>query len=209
MPLFGTRGTTGAQTASSRGARHSSGWAQLLEHLRTSESLRILDIGPTSAGNINFITGLGHSVYMANLVDEAARPEYGTTGSDGETTFDASSFLVQNLDFAGRRFNVVLFWDTADFLPVELVQPIVDRLHEVMEPDGRLLAYFHNKPTGDETHFSRYHLSNTQEIAFERVGGHPLVSTYTNRLVENLFHAYQGYKFLLAKDALREVIITR
>ena len=47
--------------------RHSSGWKEMLKNLQRRESLRILDIGPTSSGNINFVTGMGHSIYMSNF----------------------------------------------------------------------------------------------------------------------------------------------
>src|SRR5580698_6184783 len=104
--LFG-----GSDSTSTRGAdatrvpRHSSGWKELLKHLRDAESLRILDIGPTSSTNINYITSLGHSVYMANLVEEAAKPEWIIPAKDGQPErFDVDSFLSTNLSFSGRIF---------------------------------------------------------------------------------------------------------
>ena len=48
--------------------RHSTGWAAMLKYLKEEESLQVLDIGPTSASNINLLTSLGHSLYMAELV---------------------------------------------------------------------------------------------------------------------------------------------
>ena len=103
--LFG-----GSDSASTRGAdatrvpRHSSGWKELLKHLRTEESLRILDIGPTSSTNINYITSLGHSIYMANLVEEAAKPEWIVPGeADAQPTYDVDGFLANNLNFSPQR----------------------------------------------------------------------------------------------------------
>ena len=55
-----------------------------MKHLQTQDSLRILDIGPTSSTNINYITSLGHSIYMASVVDEASKPEWLTPGEDGQ-----------------------------------------------------------------------------------------------------------------------------
>ena len=182
----------------------------MAKHLKSQEGLRILDFGPTSAGNINFITELGHSVYMASLVEDAARPDYriAASGEDPES-FDVTAFLAHNLDFAGRSFDVVLFWDTADYLPLPLVQPVIDRLFDVMDPGGQLLAFFHSKTTGDDTEFTRYHLTNTEQLDLQRIGGHVVLQTFTNRQVEALFTRYAGYKFFLAKDALREVTVTR
>ena len=118
--LFGGSESTSTQRGGDTGRipRHSSGWKELLKHLQSQESLRILDIGPTSSTNINYITSLGHSIYMASVVDEASKPEWLTPGEDGqEPTFDVDRFLESNLNFSGRVFDVVIFWDTADYLP--------------------------------------------------------------------------------------------
>lgn len=210
MGLFGGKSSGGSTPAEAvRVPRHSSGWARLKEHLKTTPELRVLDLGPTSAGNINFITQLGHSIYMANFAEDAARPEYRGAGKEGETTYEVDRFLSEHLDFAGRTFDVVALWDTLDYLPAELLQPVIDRLFEVIAPGGQLLAFFHSKPTGDDTVFSRFHLTESDQVQMQRTGAVPLLHTYSNRQVEQVFQQYAGYKFFLAKDALREVIVTR
>jgi hypothetical protein len=219
MGLFGGKaGNADANPHAARTSRHSSGWVQMAKHLRSEESLRILDFGPTSAGNINFVTGLGHSIYMANLVEDAARPEFTLPAVDGEPArFDTERFMAENLDFQGRTFNVVLLWDTLDYLPKDLVQPVADRLYEVITPGGQLLALFHSsgssasssKTAAEDNVFSRYHLTDSDLLELQRFGGRPILHTQTNRQVEAIFHLYAGYKFFLAKDTLREVIVTR
>lgn len=212
MGLFGARASgLGSHLQETRISRHSSGWKQLQEHLRSKESLRILDIGPTSAGNINFITNLGHSVYMANLVEDAARSEYlvPDPNDPAQTVYDVPRYLEENLNFAGRGFDVVTLWDTADYLPEPLVQPVVDRIHSVLAPGGRILAFFHSKLTGEDTIFSRYHLTPTDQVEMQRNSLHPIRRTYTNRQIEGLFKNFASFKFYLAKDSLREVIINR
>src|SRR3984957_20699234 len=111
--LFGSSNnpaTTRGPNAS-RSNRHSSGWNELLKHLRVNDSLRILDIGPTSSTNINYITSLGHSIYMANVVEEASKPEWLIPGEPGEEPkFNVEGFLESNLNFPGRKFDVVILW---------------------------------------------------------------------------------------------------
>jgi len=213
MALFGGRaGSAGENSGAARTSRHSSGWTQMQKYLRARDSLRILDIGPTSAGNINFITSLGHSIYMANLVEDAARPEYRITEADGpnagKVSFDAPGFLSQNLDFAGRVFDVVLLWDTVDYLPEPLVDPVLERIYEVMEPGGQLLAFFHAKTAGEDG-FSRYHLTASDQLEMQKAGSHPILHTRTTRQVETLFKRFTSHRFFLAKDTLREVIVVR
>jgi Methyltransferase domain len=208
--LFG-----GSDSSSTRGAdaarvpRHSSGWKDLLKYLRTQESLRILDIGPTSSTNINYITSLGHSIYMANLVEEAAKPEWIIPGEAGEEpTYDVDGFLASNLNFSGRNFDVVILWDTADYLPEPLLAPVFSRIHQVMEPGGLMLAFFH-ATTDPSSHFCRYHLTDTEFVEMQKAGNYPVLHIYSNRKIENMLKDFSNYRFFLAKDNLREVIVTR
>ena len=208
--LFGNQGTSSGREDAERTSRHSSGWAQLQKHLASSDGLRILDIGPTSAININYITSLGHSIYMANLVDEAAKPEWMIPNESGEgTRFDVDRFIATNLEFSGRKFDVVTFWDTADYLPAPLLSPVIDRIYEVMQPGGLLLGFFHSKANAGEIRFSRYHLTPTDSVEIQRAANHPLLNVYNNRQIEKLLHNFSGYRFFLAKDNLSEVLATR
>ena len=188
--------------------RYSSGWKLLLKHLQESESQKILDIGPTSSININYITQLGHSVFMADLVQEAAKPEW-LVNEGGEERFDVERFLTENLEFAGRTFDVVLFWDTADYMPEVLLAPVLAKIHAAMRPGGLMLAFFHVKKEGHDTAFARYHLTGTENVEVQAAGRHKLLQTFNNRQIENLLNAFAGYRFFLAKDNLREVIVTR
>ena len=210
------KGSSNQKSQDARVPRHSSGWGDLLKHLQTTESLRLLDVGATSSHNINFLTGLGHSVYMANFVEDAARPEWRLPlepAEDGkssvETSFDAEGFLVANASFAGRGFDVIALWDALDYLPQELVGPLVTRLHEVLAPGGKLLAFFHTKMALPESLFMRYHLTDTNTVQMQKIGVYPIVQTFQNRQIERLLQAFASYRFFLAKDGVQEVIATR
>jgi SAM-dependent methyltransferase len=214
--LFG-RTQPGPQTAGSptvltgpRIPRHSSAWKDLLKFLKAEQGLRILDIGPTSPTNINFLTTLGHGVYMADVVNEALRGNWmGVPDENGVSHFDVEGFLDNNLDFAGREFDVVLLWTTLDYVPQDLVGPLIKRLRSSMRPGGRVLTFFHTKNTGNETGFCRYHVTDSDNIETQETTGYAVQRVYTNRTIEKLFETYSNTKFYLAKDNLYEVIITR
>jgi hypothetical protein len=183
--------------------------------MRKDEGLRVLDIGPTSSGNINLITALGHSIYLANLVEDAAKPEWVLRNEDGAPVgFDVERFLDAQLNFSGRGFDIVLFWDSADYLPEPLLAPVLERMRQVMAPGGNLLAMFHSASGQavaheENTGFNRYHLTEASQVNVQRVGDYPIRQTYTNRQIEKLFAAYKSYRFFLGKDNLREVIVVR
>ena len=215
VSFSGGREKSGGGTASAeRIPRNSSGWGKILERMRGDESLRVLDTGPTSSGNINLITSLGHSIYLANLVEDAARKEWTPPQADGTPgPFDVDRFLSTHLTFSGRGFDIVLLWDTADYLPEPIVAPVINRIHQVMEPSGQILAMFHSSSTASVTplkaDFSRYHLTDTNRVDVQRVGDYPLLNTFTNRQIEKLFENFKSFTFFLSKDNVREVLVTR
>jgi hypothetical protein len=191
--------------------RHSSGWSALRKHLQTEQALRLLDIGPTSPSNINHLTSMGHSVWMADIVHEAVNGgwEIPPLEPGAQPGFDVDGFFEQNLNFSGREFDVVLLWTTLDYIPEGLIAPLIERLYHSLVPDGRILALFHSKQTGPDTAFCRYHLTETEMIEMQESAPFPIRRVYTNRNIEKLFSNFSNYRFFLAKDNLYEVIITR
>ena len=190
--------------------RHSSAWKDLLKYLKSEQGLRILDIGPTSPTNINFLTTLGHGVYMADVVNEALRGNWMSAPDEtGVSQFDVEGFLDNNLDFAGREFDVILLWTTLDYVPQALVAPMIKRFRSSLRPGGRVLTFFHTRNTGADTSFCRYHVTDSDTIETQETTGYSVQHVYTNRTIEKLFETYANTKFYLAKDNLYEVIITR
>lgn len=204
------RSTTPTVLSGPRIPRHSSGWSALRKQLGEETNLRFLDIGPTSPTNINFLTGMGHSVFMADLVHEARTGSWLLPTPEGEDpVWNTEAFLEQNLNFSGRKFDVVLLWTTLDYFPEPLIAPVIERFHESMNEGGRILALFHTRKTGGDLTFYRYHLTETDEIVMQESEPFPLERVFTNRNIEKLFEKFSGYKFFLAKDNVYEVIITR
>jgi hypothetical protein len=210
----GKEKTAGTAASQERVPRNSSGWGKILERMQGDEPLRVLDVGPTSSGNINLITSLGHSIYLANPVEDAARKEWTPTQPDGSVgEFEVERFLETHLTFSGRGFDIVLLWDTPDFLPEALVAPVIQRIHSVMEPNGQMLAMFHSPRNAGtpapKWEFARYHLTDSSKLDVQRVGDYPLIGTFTNRQIEKLLEDFKSFTFFLSKDNIREVLVTR
>jgi hypothetical protein len=190
--------------------RHSGGWAELRKRFQADEGLRVLDVGYTSPANINFLTGMGHSIFLADMVDDACTGSW-QTGLDegGNPVWDIEGFLAQSLNFSSRMFDVVLLWSTLDYLPEALVAPVVARLFDAMNPGGQVLAYFHTRSQGEQTEYYRYLVTDSDEIEMRPAPPFPIQRAFTNRSIEHLFAAWSGYRQFLAKDSISELIITR
>ncbi len=191
--------------------RHSSAWAALRKHLAVEPNLRVLDVGPTSPANVKYLTEAGHGIWMADLAAESLRGGWELPPPEpGEApAFNTEQFLVENMDFGGRQFDVVLLWTALDYIPEPLVQPLVQELHRAMRPGGRLLAIFHTKMVGPNTEYYRYHLTEADQVEMQETEKFPIRRVYTNRNIEKLFAAFSSTRFFLAKDNLYEVLITR
>jgi hypothetical protein len=204
-PPASTTGITGP-----RALRHSGGWAALRQRLQSEEGLRVIDVGYTSPSNINYLTGLGQSVFLADLVHEACMGNWQTgVDEDGKPVWNAEGFLENSLKFTGRMFDVVLLWTALDYLPEPLVAPVVNHLFEAMNPGGQVLAFFHIRTQGEETAHCRFHLTEGDDVEMQLAEPFPIQRAFTNRSIERLFSAWSGYRQFLAKDAVSELIITR
>lgn len=212
---FGKKQESGPATAVSglagpKMARHSGGWAALRKRLETEPGLRAIDIGYTSPANINFLTGLGHSVFMADIVRDACSGNWQTgTDDDGNPVWDIEGFLSQSLNLSGRMFDVVLLWTTLDYLPEPLVEPVAQRLFEATNPGGQVLAFFHTRTHGGETAHCRFHLTAGDDVEMQLDQQFPIQRAFTNRSIERLFAPWSGFRQFLAKDSVSELIITR
>lgn len=194
--------------------RHSNGLKELTQAWEKAgeqgeQRLRILDLGPTSRANISYITGLGHSLFNEDLLRAVPAALLQTTDSEMQEGFDADKFLRENLQLEPESFDAALLWDLPDYLPEPLVRPLVGRLELLLKPSGAILTYLHTRDAGPHAPFLHYHIQNRDTLEL-RVGPHlPLKRIYNNRHVEQLFRNFRSFKFFLARDGLREVLVIR
>jgi hypothetical protein len=195
-----------------RTIRHSSAWGQTLKALKENGGGTVMDVGPTSPTNINFLTNLSCSVYMPDPLYDANTQDWmtGEPDDEGKPTFDSQRFMAESFSFSGRVFDAVLLWDTLDFLPEPLVQPVVDSLVQVTRPGGKILAFFHQQArNGEAPQHRRYHITDSDAVEFQTGSGYQHLRSQQNRNIERLFQAFSALKFMLASDNIREVVITR
>jgi len=201
---------SGSGLTGPRVPRHSGGWASLRKRLQAEPGLRVIDIGPTSSTNINYLTSLGHSVFMADLVHEAIKGDWQTgTDDEGNAIWNVQGFLDASFNFGDRKFDIVLLWTTLDYLPEAFVEPVVEHLHSSMNAGGSVLSFFHMKTQGEGTAFSRFHVTEGDDVLMQQAEGFPIQRAFTNRSIERLFSGWSGHRQFLAKDSLSEVTMTR
>jgi SAM-dependent methyltransferase len=229
-------GTTGQQKASpspiasQRLTRRSSGLVELWETLSSQEGLRVLDLGPTSPGNIRYLTELGHKCYSEDVLLASFDASLLAEDEEGNRVVDEKRFLSENLVYEPCLFDAVFCWNLADYLDESLVKPVVGRFWTVLKPGGMLLAFFHTRDAGPDAPCYRYHIVNKDTLEMQHImarsGAGPdpgssgraytpskaqfrLQRVFNNRNIENLFRDFSSVKFFLARDNVREVLVVR
>lgn len=190
--------------------RHSGGWSALRKRLQAEPGLRVIDAGGTSPTNINYLTSLGHSIFMADPVTEASTGNWQTgIDEDENPIWNIEGYLDQAFQLSGRTYDIVLLWTTLDYLPEPFVAPVVERLFTSMNPGGQVLAFFHTRSQGEDTAYCRFHITEGDSVEMQLAQPFPIKRAFTNRSIQSLFSRWSGFKQFLAKDSVSEVIITR
>lgn len=208
--------------------RRSSGMGELAKSLEAEDCLCVLDLGSTSASNIRFLTERGHKLYSEDLLQASSDPSLAKKDEQGNPTLDDKQFLADNLIFPGAQFDVVLFWNLADYLDESLVKPVIARLWSLLKPGGMLLAFFHTREAGPDAPCYRYHIVGGDALEMQPievradarkgpmstgpagdVRSPHLQRVFNNRHIETLFRDFSSIKFFLARDNIREVLVVR
>src|SRR5215471_18614792 len=101
---------TGRASTAQRTSRRSTGFAAFTRALADYDQLSVLDLGPTSSANINFLTGFGGRVYNVDVLRASQEREYVLRQEDGTETLDSKKFFFENLDYPERQFDGSLCW---------------------------------------------------------------------------------------------------
>ncbi len=171
--------------------------------------MSILDLAGANQGTVTFITGLGHRIYS----DDILRTLEAVYGSDDVSVYDPphmAQFLEQSLEFPDQHFDGALVWDTLQFLPPQILQVAVDRLHRILKPNACMLALFHAEENLEAVPAYSYRIANARSIQLTSRGGtRKAAQHFNNRNLEKLFQDFGSVKFFLTRDHLREVIVRR
>ncbi len=201
---------TGGRTEQGRIPRRSTGFHEFTKSILKPEGQSVLDLGPTSPANIEFITQLGHRVFNDDVLAGSADKSLLVPGEkEGEKVIDVERFLRENLVIEPETFDAVLLWDVCDYLPEPLVKPVVDQIRRITKPNGLLLGFFHTKDAGADAPYYRYHIKDPHSLELQQGPPFRLQRVFNNRHIENLFHDFKNIKFFLGKDNIREVLIVR
>ena len=189
------------------GERSSRGLEEFFRYIRDTSGLTILDLGPATQANINFITNLGHRIYTADFL-QVLNDTFGL-----DDTVDQSNpgrleyFLKQALDYPEDHFDGVLIWDVLEYLAPALLTAVVERLNQIVRRKSYMLAFFHADDKQDAVPYYTFRIQGVATLQVAQQGRRRPAQLFNNRSLEKLFGKFESVKFFLTKERLREVIV--
>jgi hypothetical protein len=187
--------------------RPSPGLDQFFQALRDQYGLSLLDFSPATQENISFITNLGHRLYSEDFLRS-----YDLAFANPESESDPDRidlFFNQTLNFPEGHFDGALVWDGLQYVAPSLLPAVMDRLYYVMRPNAYILAMFHAQDRHAPVPLQQFRIADSRTLLITTRGERTPSQVLHNRAIEKLFHKFNGVKFFLSRESLREVIIKR
>ncbi|MGB6266480.1 MAG: hypothetical protein WBF56_12120 [Candidatus Acidiferrales bacterium] len=208
-----TAAATAPAAAVSANVRVSNGLKEFLWLLGDAKQPRILDLGNVSQSTLNFFIDRGFRVstedllrswkdFIAGEEEQLRRMPAGQGVERISQATLAEKFLADGIQYPEENFSGVLVWDLLDYLDSELLLRLMERLYNVLQPGGAILAMFHSR-TPDRFH--RYRIADPQSI--ELVPSPTLAvhaRTFQNREILDFFGKFRSSKTFVGRDQLRE-----
>lgn len=204
---------TSAKSSSAVGSietRHSHGLDQFCATLEERPGLSILDLAGATQATVSFLTNYGHRLYSDDFIHQLDQCFGEGDFYENQTNpLMVGKFLETAFAFSDESFDGALVWDTLQFLNVQLLQTVVERLRRVLRPGACMLTFFHAEERIDTIPTYSYRIADHRSITLVSRGRRRPAQFFNNRSLEKLFQDFGSVKFFLTRDHLREVIVRR
>jgi len=203
-PALNVSGVTGPKVP-----RHSGAWAALRKRLQAEPGLRVIDTGYTSPSNINYLTGLGHSIFRTIWSTTPAR----AIGRRVWISRAIPSGISRDSSAVPQLFGAQIRCGAAvdrsglsagTFRRSSGCAPVFS--HEPGRPGAGPLP--HQGP-GRRDNPVPLPCHAGDDVEMQLTQQFPIQRAFTNRSIERLFAGWSGHRQFLAKDSVSEVIMTR
>ena len=146
----------------------------------------ILDLGPSTPGNVMYWIGKGHRVSARDLVAHGAVEKL-------------------KLEYPDAAFGGVLCWTAPSHLSPENARELMQEIGRVLQPDGWLFSVF----DGDGRHqppAQRYRVLADDRLGFEPMLKRDAPRAVLTREVELLYQSFREVRVMVMRHGSREAL---
>jgi SAM-dependent methyltransferase len=162
-------------------------FARFCRHLtELGPDVAILDLGPSTPGNVMYWIGKGHRVSARDLV------AHGSAGN-------------MKLEYPDGAFGGVLCWTAPSHLEPESARELMQEIGRVLQPDGWLFSIFdgggrHRPPA------QRYRVLDEDRLGFEPMLERGSPRAVLTREVELLYQSFREVRVMVMRHGSREAL---
>ena len=185
------------------GIHRSPGFGALCDALEERRESTVLDLGPSSTENVQFLSGLGANVQIQDLF----RSSGGSLGTRAEIfRFPEASELP--LPETGD-FDAILLWDLLHYFEVRDIEPFIARLIALSRPGTLLLAAASATAPIPRSPLQFKIVDRAQLEYILNEEGHVPAPELTPRRVERLLPGFQPLRLFQLRNGLQELLFRR
>jgi hypothetical protein len=209
-----------AQSSQPAAGRTSNGLKEFLWMLSDVKRGRILDLCPATQSTLNFFIEKGFRISAEDLLrtwknfmdaeEEQMRSLPVTPGEpiERDSKHDlGKKFLRSNLEYAPESFHGILAWDICDYFDPEVLPLVMERIYDILHPNGAVLAMFHSKPTERFHNYRVLDGQTVESVLAPSVAVHARV--FQNREILDLFEKFRSSKTFVGRDQIREALFLK
>ncbi len=111
----------------------SPGLTAIFNELKKSKHNRVLDLGPMSAANFSFFSQLSCKIHFENLDEFIV--EHGSLSASNQI-YHLERYLLEHKE--EEKFDVILSWDLFNYLELEAIEALLNKLKKYCKPNTLL-----------------------------------------------------------------------
>lgn len=163
----------------------------------------ILDLGPLCGDSVVYLAGRGARVH----VEDFQVPDPIPARKPGEPPAEIEPV---RLDQPDDRFDLVLVWETFDFVPPERLVELGAEIRRVVRDGGTVVIFSSQKPGTERENLPRYRVLADDLIAREPRGG-TAVRRYAHptREIERAISGLAVQGIHLQRNQMREIVAVK
>lgn len=185
------------------GVHRSPGFGALCDALEERRESAVLDLGPSSTENVQFLAALGANVQIQDLF----RSSGGALGTRAEIFRFPE---VSNLPLPTEgEFDAILLWDLLHYFETRDVEPFVKRLVRLSRPGTLLLAAASATAPIPRSPLQFKIVARDQLEYVMSEEGHIRAPELTPRRVERMLPGFQPLRLFQLRNGLQELLFRR
>ena len=181
---------------------------RLLQTLTNIPRPHLLDLGPLSGPNIEWLIHKGFKVYIDDRITTLKPPPLTPAIQKGEKKIPPP-LPLEPLDYPPTSFDVVLCWDILDYLAMTQARELIAGIAGILKPRGLLLAFF-NFNRSSPVPPTRYRILREDQLEYATLPPNSIPRRiYENREIQDLFSKFDTLNSCFLKNQMREVLVQK